>query len=70
TNSNITRIGAKYAELYQGWVNTDSHLDLAQEWGFTAIPATVGYKNGAKVDYFVSPQYLDTQVEGFIKKVL
>ena len=52
------------------WVSTDDHLELAKEWGFTAIPATVGYKNGTKVETFVGPQYLDEQVEAFIKKVV
>lgn len=52
------------------WVSTDDHPELAEEWGFTAIPATVAYNNGTKVDYFVGPQYLDEQVEEFIKKTL
>ena len=52
------------------WVSTDSHPELAEEWSFTAIPATVAYKNGTKVDYFIGPQYLEQQVEAFIEKTL
>ncbi|KAL4952951.1 thioredoxin-like protein [Aspergillus filifer] len=40
------------------------------QWGFTAIPATVGYKNGAKVDYSNGSMVLDEQVERFIQKIL
>ncbi|KAL4983166.1 hypothetical protein BDW68DRAFT_181845 [Aspergillus falconensis] len=64
------RIGAKYPTVYMAWVSTNDHPKLAKEWGFTAIPATVVYKNGTKVDYFIGTQYLDEQVEGFIKKTL
>lgn len=64
------RIGAKYPSVYMAWVSTDDHPELAEEWGFTAIPATVAYKNGDKVDYFIGPQYSDEQVERFIKKTL
>ncbi|EIT73926.1 thioredoxin-like protein [Aspergillus flavus] len=70
TKRNYERIGAKHPTVYMAWVSTDDHPELAEEWGFTAIPATVAYKNGTKVDYFVGPQYLDEQVEEFIKKTL
>ncbi|BCS01803.1 thioredoxin family protein [Aspergillus luchuensis] len=70
TKSNFERIGAKYPSVYMAWVSTDDHPELAEEWGFTAIPATVAYKNGDKVDYFIGPQYSDEQVERFIKKTL
>ncbi|GLA28589.1 hypothetical protein M752DRAFT_279895 [Aspergillus phoenicis ATCC 13157] len=70
TKEKFESIGAKYPTVYMAWVSTDDHLELAKEWGFTAIPATVGYKNGAKVETFVGPQYLDEQVEAFIKKVV
>ncbi|GLA41379.1 hypothetical protein AnigIFM63309_009469 [Aspergillus niger] len=70
TKGKFESIGANYPTVYMAWVSTDDHPDLAKEWGFTAIPATVGYKNGTKVETYVGPQYLDQQVEAFIKKVI
>ncbi|GAQ40243.1 hypothetical protein AtubIFM56815_010440 [Aspergillus tubingensis] len=71
TKSNFERIGAaKYPSVYLAWVSTDDNPELAEEWGFTAIPATVGYKNGTKVNYYIGPQIVDEQVENFFNQVV
>ncbi|GKZ89113.1 hypothetical protein CBS115989_6001 [Aspergillus niger] len=70
TKEKFESIGAKYPTVYMAWVSTDDHPELAEEWGYTAIPATVGYKNGTKVEYYIGPQLVDQQVEAFIKKVV
>lgn len=56
--------------MYLAWVSTDENPELAEEWGFTAIPATVGYKNGTKVNQFIGPQVLDRQVEDFFNQIV
>ncbi|KAL4897156.1 thioredoxin-like protein [Aspergillus ambiguus] len=55
TKSKFETIGAKYPALYQAWVSTDDNPELAEKWGFTSIPATVGYKNGTKVNILSVP---------------
>ncbi|KAL4969843.1 thioredoxin family protein [Aspergillus stella-maris] len=70
TKSAIERVGARYPALYQAWVSVDENPELAQKWGYTSIPATVGYKNGSKVRDFVAPLYEDERVEDFIRSVL
>ncbi|GLB07222.1 hypothetical protein AtubIFM57258_002551 [Aspergillus tubingensis] len=71
TKSNFERIGAaSYPSVYLAWVSTDENPELAEEWGFTAIPATVGYKNGTKINQFIGPQLLDRQVEDFFNQIV
>ncbi|KAE8154468.1 hypothetical protein BDV25DRAFT_147726 [Aspergillus avenaceus] len=70
TKDNFERIGAQYPTLYQAWVSTDDNPELAEENGVNAIPATIGYKDGAEVTRFIGPQLLDSQIEAFISRVL
>jgi len=55
--TDATLVGGVEVDLLT--VDTDSQIELAQEYGIRSLPTVIAFKNGEQVDQFIGLQRID-----------